>query len=152
MTTKADNEDVANRRAQLKRWIKDHYHTKQADFVEATGINQGELSGLLKAKSFGEKRARSLERLAGMPEKYLEARSPGALAKDAPTPPLANDGPLGTRTWPFKRITPAQYAKLGAEEMLLVEHLAALLLSRSGVRGRSINELVHGLTLENHDG
>ncbi|MCW0398751.1 hypothetical protein NG829_08375 [Xanthomonas sacchari] len=60
------------RRARLRQWIDERFHGVQADFVRATGINQGELSLLLKDKSFGEKRAASIEKKAGMPPGYLE--------------------------------------------------------------------------------
>lgn len=62
---------VARRRRNLKAWIDDHFNGVQAAFVERTGINQGELSGLLKTKSFGEKKARALENQAGMPPVWL---------------------------------------------------------------------------------
>lgn len=61
-----------NRRNNLRGWIKKHHEGVQASFMEQTGINQGELSGLLNQKSFGEKKARSLEALAGMPFLYLD--------------------------------------------------------------------------------
>jgi len=41
-------------------------------FIDKTGINQGELSALLKNKSFGEKKARKLETDAGMPAYWLD--------------------------------------------------------------------------------
>lgn len=63
---------VANRRNRLKEWIDQRYAGSQAKMVEDIGINQGELSGLLKSKSFGEKKARSLEDQAGMPYSYLD--------------------------------------------------------------------------------
>lgn len=62
---------VAARRARLRTWIDDQFGGVQAKFVEASGINQGELSFLLKDKSFGEKRADRLEEQAGMPVGYL---------------------------------------------------------------------------------
>lgn len=62
---------VTARRARLRAWIADHYQGVQRLFIDATGINQGELSGLLNAKSFGEKRARKLELQAGMPHNFL---------------------------------------------------------------------------------
>lgn len=61
----------AARRARLQAWIDDNYDGKQVRFIAATGINQGELSALLKAKSFGEKKAATLEAQAGMPKGYL---------------------------------------------------------------------------------
>jgi len=68
---KTDSPAVARRRQRLQQWIDERFHGKQVDFVRATGINQGELSGLLKEKSFGEKRATAIERAAGMPGGYL---------------------------------------------------------------------------------
>ncbi|WDI91957.1 helix-turn-helix transcriptional regulator [Xanthomonas campestris] len=72
MTT-ADTPLVALRRARLQQWINDHHEGKQADFVRAAGVNQGELSLLLKNKSFGEKRAAAIEKAAGMPAGYLSS-------------------------------------------------------------------------------
>ncbi len=68
---RTDTPAVALRRERLQQWIDERFHGKQADFARATGINQGELSGLLKEKSFGERRAHSIERAAGMPPGYL---------------------------------------------------------------------------------
>ena len=95
------NHDVENRRAQLLRWIEEHYGGVRARFVEATEINQGELSGLLSKKSFGEKRARSLEASAGMPDKYLDRRA-GAGSNVV----YAEESrALYGADWPFKRVT-----------------------------------------------
>lgn len=63
---------VQNRRARLRAWIDECCGGSQAQFVAVTGINQGELSGLLRTKSFGEKKARSLEATAGMPIGWLD--------------------------------------------------------------------------------
>jgi phage repressor protein C with HTH and peptisase S24 domain len=63
---------VENRRARLKEWIDSNYKGVVARFIDATDINQGEVSGLLKSKSFGEKKARSLEEKAGMPYGWLD--------------------------------------------------------------------------------
>ena len=41
------------RRENLQRWIDEKYNGVQAGFVAFTEINQGELSALLKNKSFG---------------------------------------------------------------------------------------------------
>lgn len=68
---KTDTAAVALRRRRLKQWIDERYKGVQAAFVADSGINQGEVSGLLKNKSFGEKRAASLEAAAGMPAGYL---------------------------------------------------------------------------------
>lgn len=72
-----EDEDVATRRVQLRKWIDEKYDGFQSSFVAATEINQGELSGLLREKSFGPKKARKIEALAGMPHKYLEQRKGG---------------------------------------------------------------------------
>ena len=60
------------RRQNLKKWIDEKYKGVQANFVNAIDINQGELSALLKNKSFGEKKARKIEKIAGMPEMWLD--------------------------------------------------------------------------------
>jgi len=62
---------IEARRARLREWINTHFGGSQSAFVASTGVNQGELSGLLKTKSFGEKRAASLEVAAKMPQGYL---------------------------------------------------------------------------------
>ncbi|MBA0223224.1 helix-turn-helix transcriptional regulator [Stenotrophomonas maltophilia] len=76
-----DTPTVAARRERLQQWIAEHHGGSQASFAAATGINQGELSGLLKRKSFGEKRAASLEEIAGMPHGYLLSPLTEALPK-----------------------------------------------------------------------
>lgn len=68
---------VANRRRQLQLWIDEKYNSSQTDFIASTNdgikqLNQGELSGLLRNKSFGERKARSLELMAHMPGGYLD--------------------------------------------------------------------------------
>lgn len=60
------------RRENLQRWIDERCSGVQANFIALTEINQGELSGLLKNKSFGEKKARSIEEKAGMPAMWLD--------------------------------------------------------------------------------
>lgn len=61
------------RRESLQRLIDQEYGGKQARFIEKTGINQGELSAILRgSKSFGEKKARSLEDLAGLPPLFFD--------------------------------------------------------------------------------
>ncbi|MDR0250677.1 MAG: S24 family peptidase [Burkholderiales bacterium] len=62
------------RRKRLRLWIDTHHGGVQARFVDTTGINQGELSSLLKqcGKTFGEEKARPLEKAAGMPILWLD--------------------------------------------------------------------------------
>lgn len=67
------NDVVMNRRKNLQKWIDVHYGGIQADFIDFTGINQGELSALLRNKSFGEKKARKIEEQAKMPLYYLDS-------------------------------------------------------------------------------
>lgn len=71
-----DSDIVALRRTRLRTWIQENHDGIQASFVAAVGINQGELSGLLNGKkSFGEKKARSLEASARMPSGYLDSET-----------------------------------------------------------------------------
>lgn len=72
MSKELNDSVTLTRRQRLKQWIDEHYGGKQAAFVASVEINQGELSGLLRNKHFGEKRARSLEQQAGMPHKWLD--------------------------------------------------------------------------------
>lgn len=60
------------RRARLAQLIRERYDDKQSVFVARTGQNQSEISGLLKAKSFGEKKARSIELICGLPSGWLD--------------------------------------------------------------------------------
>jgi len=60
------------RRRNLRQWIADKYGSQQTRFAEAIAINQGELSALLKNKSFGEKKARKIEQAAQMPAMWLD--------------------------------------------------------------------------------
>lgn len=98
-----------NRRKQLRRWIEAHFGGVQTAFIASTNdgekqINQGELSGLLSTKSFGERRARSLEKQAHMPEFYLEENhDKPAMAVNEPTA-LTEHAPLPTN-WPFSRVS-----------------------------------------------
>lgn len=104
-----DDQIVAIRREQLRRWIDEFHDGSQAAFAASTAdgetqINQGELSGLLRSKSFGEKRARRLEKQAGMPHRYLDSTVAASQAKSgigfAPSPPLPQAAPRVL--WPFK--------------------------------------------------
>lgn len=88
---KTDTAAVALRRKRLKQWIDERHDGVQAAFVASAGINQGELSGLLKNKSFGEKRAASLEAAAGMPPGYL-SEEPGETEGAAISIPETSSG------------------------------------------------------------
>lgn len=63
----------ATRRQRLRLLINEHYGGVQAKFLDATGMNQGELSSLLRDKSFGERKARKIEALAGIAAGWLDS-------------------------------------------------------------------------------
>lgn len=112
----SDTEDpvVANRRSRLKLWIDTNCDGSQKLFIASTNdgekqINQGELSGLLRTKSFGEKRARALERQARMPLGYLDVG--GALTTPAPIS-ASERSTQSSEPWPFKKVTFKRLEKL----------------------------------------
>lgn len=74
-----DIQDI--RRARLAQLIEERYDGSQASFVAKTGENQGEVSGLLKAKSFGEKKARKIESKCGLPIGWLDTSDVSISAK-----------------------------------------------------------------------
>lgn len=83
------------RRARLAQLIQEKYEGSQAKFVDETGENQGEVSGLLRTKAFGEKKARKLEEKCGLPRGWLdtdpaaEPASEPAVARPAQRPVLS---------------------------------------------------------------
>jgi DNA polymerase II large subunit len=70
------------RRARLAQLITEKYDGSQAKFIEETGENQGEVSALLKSKSFGEKKARKLEIKCKLPSGWLDEEIVTLTAKD----------------------------------------------------------------------
>jgi hypothetical protein len=60
------------RRARLAQLIQERYEGSQAKYVDETGENQGEVSGLLRSKSFGERKARKLEAKSNLPVGWLD--------------------------------------------------------------------------------
>ena len=83
-----DIQDI--RRKNLEQLIQEKYGS-QAGFVRATGINQGELSAILRGmKSFGEKKARKLEQDAELPPGRLDQAVIGSPIKavDDSDPPF----------------------------------------------------------------
>ena len=66
------------RRRNLRQWIEKYYGGLQTRFAEAVCLNTGELSSLLKNKSFGEKKARKIEQAANMPAMWLDQAKPAA--------------------------------------------------------------------------
>ena len=77
-------ETIDIRRLRLAQLISERYES-QADFVAKTGYNQGEVSALLKTKSFGEKKARRIEVDCGLPVGWLDTLDKPATA--SPTHP-----------------------------------------------------------------
>lgn len=106
---------IANRRRQLKRWIDAHFGGSQTLFIASTNdgekqMNQGELSALLKNKTFGERRARSLEAQANMPPRYLEEQETSQAAhthtaQERRQHVRADSGSPPPTGWPFSRVT-----------------------------------------------
>lgn len=92
--------DAENRRARLRQWIDENFGGVQAAFVARHSLNQGEISALLKDKSFGSVKARNLEAKTGMPERYLDARDGEVVASGyhpgntAPGPEIKGVYPL----------------------------------------------------------
>ena len=66
-------EIVELRRKNLKKWIDSNCEGKPTVFAAQYSLNAGEISGLLRNKSFGEKRARHLEIQIGMSLGYLDS-------------------------------------------------------------------------------
>lgn len=66
---------VLIRRKRLQQVIDEQYGGKQSSLVEAIEVNAGELSGLLRSKAFGEKKARGLEVSLGLPRGYLDGQA-----------------------------------------------------------------------------
>jgi 3,4-dihydroxy 2-butanone 4-phosphate synthase/GTP cyclohydrolase II len=73
------------RRHNLRLWIDRIHQGRQALFVAETGINQGELSALLKNKAFGERKARKIEQSAGMPALWLDTPQDTPATPNTPT-------------------------------------------------------------------
>lgn len=60
------------RRVRLAQLIRERYQGSQAKFVDETGENQSEVSGLLRTKSFGERKARKLEAKCNLIEGWFD--------------------------------------------------------------------------------
>lgn len=57
----------------LAKWIITYFSGSQKNFVKATGLTQSEISSLInKKRSFGEKKARTIENKANMPLLWLD--------------------------------------------------------------------------------
>lgn len=130
------------RRRNLREWINRLHQGRQIDFVSATGINQGELSALLKNKPFGERKARKIEHSAGMPALWLDTdhSSPAS----APQPTHRNTRPMSI---PISTI-PEILADLKAGKMVIItdaedrENEGDLLMAAQFVIPEAINFMI----------
>lgn len=121
-TPQIDSETQANRRRQLQRWIDEKFNGLQSAFIASTNdgnkqLNQGELSALLRTKSFGERRAASLEAQAHMPKGYLDQKptiTTHHFVEQSRGQPV--NLPASKMTWPFKNVG---YRRLIGLELLL---------------------------------
>ena len=67
------NKAASDARAdRLNSWVSTHYRNQQ-EFIEKFGLNQGEISNIIKKKRvIGERKARKLESQTDIPEMYLD--------------------------------------------------------------------------------
>lgn len=67
------NKAASDARAdRLNSWVSTHYRNQQ-EFIEKFGLNQGEISNIIKKKRvIGERKARKLELQTDIPEMYLD--------------------------------------------------------------------------------
>ena len=130
------------RRRNLREWINRLHQGRQIDFVSATGINQGELSALLKNKPFGERKARKIEHSAGMPALWLDTDH--SQPAPAPQPTHRNTHPMSA---PISTI-PEILADLKAGKMVIItdaedrENEGDLLMAAQFVTPEAINFMI----------
>lgn len=155
---------VANRRARLRDWINNRFGGSHTLFIASTNdgvkqLNQGELSALLRNKSFGERRARSLELMARMPPRYLDdmgtagpahsqkvSETESAYLPYGPKVSAPAHPPIG---WPFKTVSLARIValkkalgpKAGAAAMMDIDETLEIVVDkwerRAAVRAKS---------------
>ena len=130
------------RRRNLREWIYRLHQGRQIDFVSATGINQGELSALLKNKPFGERKARKIEHSAGMPALWLDTDH--SQPASAPQTTHRNTHPMSA---PISTI-PEILADLKAGKMVIItdaedrENEGDLLMAAQFVTPEAINFMI----------
>lgn len=104
-------QEMQVRRDRLRAWISAHYPNTRAFCLEH-GLNESEISQLLRTKSFGSRRARNLEAQVGMPLRYLEGVQQTAEPSTA--------GPSATvkapPQWPFRHSSYDDYLHLSPEK------------------------------------
>ena len=114
---------VSARRRALKALIDTKYGGLQSGFVADTGMNQGEVSGLLSGrKHFGEKKARAIELISGLPYRSMDKLFPGNVVPlDAREPDVADQVAAIVRTM----TPPGQYVALGTVQQLAKQYQPA---------------------------
>lgn len=128
---KTESMEIALRRRRLRQWIDDHFEGSQVRFLADCAkrgheMNQGELSGLLSQKSFGEKKARKLEAAAEMPPFFLNT---GQRLVSDPGHHIREPDATQAYLWPFKEVTPWDYRNtLTDSDKNAVEAMAVALL------------------------
>ena len=131
-TTHAPDAITDTRRVKLRNWIDLHCNGTQSEFLTSCARNgyelsQSELSGLLRKKSFGEKKARAIEIGAGMPLRYLDTPNGYTTTPPVSAPPAVREPTPASRwMWPFKKIRPEQYELLDDEQRLDIEKYVLL--------------------------
>lgn len=131
-TTQMPDLTTATRRAKLRTWIDLHCHGTQSEFLTSCARNgyelsQSELSGLLRQKSFGEKKARAIEKGAGMPPRYLDTPEGFVPAPAEPAKVEVRESTPASRwQWPFKKVRPEQYELLDEEQRMDIEKYVML--------------------------
>lgn len=140
------------RRKNLESLIQEKYKN-QAGFVRETGINQGELSAILRgAKSFGEKKARKLEQDAGLPAGWLDQDhrigSP-VIAVDGNNPPSNTVRIRHVRLTVEAGVDGFEISQIDTEDEKEPEFISEAELIRNGWRADSlINITVRGDSME----
>lgn len=105
-------QEMQVRRDQLRAWIAARYPSTRA-FCMAHGLNESEISQLLRNKSFGSRRARNLESQTGMPLRYLEGSHDALPVREPVLPPAAVEAPV---QWPFRHSTYDDFMHLSPEK------------------------------------
>ena len=125
------------RRANLRQWIDERCGGRQALFAQAAAVNPGELSALLKNKSFGEKKARKIEQAAAMPAMWLDT-------VHAPSPNLQE----GKHTMTAVSTIPEILADIKAGKMVIItdaedrENEGDLVMAAQFVTPQAINFMI----------
>lgn len=118
------NKAASDARAdRLNSWVTAYYRNQQ-EFIEKFGLNQGEISNIIKKKRvIGERKARKLESQTGMPEMYLDGIESNNIRGE--TPPY-NALPIDSRCTNFIRICQTiahleQENKLSTQDIQMIE-------------------------------